>query len=369
MTPGWWARIEIRGRSLRTAAATTRITLDPNACSMMDPRRLGARAVPPPGAGRNGRWDGAHPASKSTVSGTARGSLALAMPDDRIALRTRRGRPVQATDIGSDSRASGPPTRPRGRRSSPAGSSGHRACSRRRARDAALPHLVVRPRRGGSGAGGRGGGLPRHPERQGHRGQSCGHLDHDRGAGAGGHLPADRGPGPGRRRARPTCPRGQDRELSRRPAVGRPQPGRHRVRGAGGGGHHPAPGRVPVPGSRPGRRPPVGPRSPTPASSPSSPTRCSSTPAGSIRCIALLAVSPLIDENLYSGDNGSAIIQQPGRVAPYSTFVNTASLWAFDPSDTTPPAPDLPVLGGAARRARWPARGPASTSRSPPPPT
>ena len=55
--------------------------------------------------------------------------------------------------------------------------------------------------------------------------------------------------------------------------------------------------------------------------------------------IALLQASPLIDKNLYAGGNGSAIIQQPGRVAPYSTFVNTATLWALDPSDTTPPAP------------------------------
>jgi len=55
--------------------------------------------------------------------------------------------------------------------------------------------------------------------------------------------------------------------------------------------------------------------------------------------IALLKESPLIDENLYAGGNGSAIIMQPGRVAPYSTFVNTASLWALDPADTTPPAP------------------------------
>ncbi len=55
--------------------------------------------------------------------------------------------------------------------------------------------------------------------------------------------------------------------------------------------------------------------------------------------IDLLAQSPLIDKNLYEGNNDSAIIQEPGRVAPYSTFVNTASLWAFDPSDVTPPAP------------------------------
>ncbi len=55
--------------------------------------------------------------------------------------------------------------------------------------------------------------------------------------------------------------------------------------------------------------------------------------------IALMQASPLIDKNLYSGGNGSAIIQQSGRVAPYSTFVNTTTLWALDPTDTTPPAP------------------------------
>jgi len=55
--------------------------------------------------------------------------------------------------------------------------------------------------------------------------------------------------------------------------------------------------------------------------------------------IALMQASPLIDTNLYSGGNGSAIIEQPGRVAPYSTFVNTATLWALHPTDTTPPAP------------------------------
>jgi hypothetical protein len=55
--------------------------------------------------------------------------------------------------------------------------------------------------------------------------------------------------------------------------------------------------------------------------------------------IALMEASPLIDKNLYQGANGSAIIQQPGRVAPYSTFVNTATLWALDPADTAPPAP------------------------------
>lgn len=55
--------------------------------------------------------------------------------------------------------------------------------------------------------------------------------------------------------------------------------------------------------------------------------------------ISLLAAAPLIDDNLYTGDRGSAIITEPSRVAPYATFVNTASLWAFNPTDTKPPAP------------------------------
>ncbi len=55
--------------------------------------------------------------------------------------------------------------------------------------------------------------------------------------------------------------------------------------------------------------------------------------------IALLQAAPLTDENLQSGTAASAIILQPGRYAPYNTFANTATLWALDPSDTTPPAP------------------------------
>ncbi|MDQ1360618.1 MAG: hypothetical protein QOJ44_995, partial [Acidimicrobiaceae bacterium] len=55
--------------------------------------------------------------------------------------------------------------------------------------------------------------------------------------------------------------------------------------------------------------------------------------------IALLQAANLTDENLQSGPAASAVIQQPGRYAPYSTFANTATLWGLDPSDTTPPAP------------------------------
>ncbi|MBF6556216.1 MAG: DUF3048 domain-containing protein [Acidimicrobiales bacterium] len=55
--------------------------------------------------------------------------------------------------------------------------------------------------------------------------------------------------------------------------------------------------------------------------------------------INLLAGAPLIDKNLYQGSNQSAIIQEPGRYSPYSTFVNTASLWALAPSDAAPPGP------------------------------
>jgi hypothetical protein len=54
----------------------------------------------------------------------------------------------------------------------------------------------------------------------------------------------------------------------------------------------------------------------------------------------LLSNAPLIDKNLYySSSGGSAIIVKSGRVAPYSTFANTSTLWALDSSDTSPPAP------------------------------
>jgi Protein of unknown function (DUF3048) N-terminal domain/Protein of unknown function (DUF3048) C-terminal domain len=54
----------------------------------------------------------------------------------------------------------------------------------------------------------------------------------------------------------------------------------------------------------------------------------------------LLASAPLIDKNLYySNSGGSAIILKSGRVAPYSSFADTSSLWALDSSDTSPPAP------------------------------
>jgi hypothetical protein len=54
--------------------------------------------------------------------------------------------------------------------------------------------------------------------------------------------------------------------------------------------------------------------------------------------LSLLKSSPLTDLNILAGAS-SAVITQPGRVAPYAMFVSTTSLWALDPSDTTPPAP------------------------------
>jgi Protein of unknown function (DUF3048) N-terminal domain/Protein of unknown function (DUF3048) C-terminal domain len=54
--------------------------------------------------------------------------------------------------------------------------------------------------------------------------------------------------------------------------------------------------------------------------------------------LALMSSSPLTEENILAG-TGSDIIHPSGRVAPYSTFANTAALWALDPSDSSPPAP------------------------------
>lgn len=53
----------------------------------------------------------------------------------------------------------------------------------------------------------------------------------------------------------------------------------------------------------------------------------------------MLASAPLTDENILNGDKESAVIIEPDRVAPYSTFTNTSASWALDPSDTRPPAP------------------------------
>ncbi len=57
--------------------------------------------------------------------------------------------------------------------------------------------------------------------------------------------------------------------------------------------------------------------------------------------LSLLSSSPLIDRNVLSG-SGSTIIHPSGRYAPYSTFANTAALWALDPTDVAPPAPIFP---------------------------
>jgi hypothetical protein len=68
--------------------------------------------------------------------------------------------------------------------------------------------------------------------------------------------------------------------------------------------------------------------------------------------LALMSSSPLTEENILAG-SGSDIIHPSGRVAPYSTFANTAVLWALDASDTSAPAPIFqysatPPAGAAA---------------------
>ena len=192
-------------------------------------------------------------------------------------------------------------------------------------------------------------GLCGHPGGQQHGQQGGGGGHHRSGRGSWRHLPVDRCAGPRGSRTRPPGPRRQDRQLPGRPAVGRPQPGRHRVRRARGGCHHPPARRLPVPECplvgdlRSAREPDVGILSQL-----SDPLFVH---AGGIDpVIALLASAPLIDDNLYTRGPGSAIIQEPGRVAPYATFVNTASLWAFNPTDNKPPAPIFHYSTGAASR-------------------
>lgn len=54
--------------------------------------------------------------------------------------------------------------------------------------------------------------------------------------------------------------------------------------------------------------------------------------------LALLAQAPIQDENVLAGAS-SVNVHPPGRVAPYSTFASTTSMWGLAPSDTSPPAP------------------------------
>ncbi len=53
----------------------------------------------------------------------------------------------------------------------------------------------------------------------------------------------------------------------------------------------------------------------------------------------LLANAPIQDRNILDGGMGGITLHPSGRSAPYSTFTNTAPVWATVPSGTTPPAP------------------------------
>ncbi len=75
--------------------------------------------------------------------------------------------------------------------------------------------------------------------------------------------------------------------------------------------------------------------------------------AGGIDPILQMLQTPnIIDENVLTALRRPSS-SNPAAVAPYSTFTNTASLWALDPSDTTPPAPiftysTIPPAGSVA---------------------
>ena len=129
-------------------------------------------------------------------------------------------------------------------------------------------------------------------------------------------CPADRNTRPGRHGPGPAGPGRQDRQLHGRPALVRPQPGRHRVRGAGGGSHHPAGGGVPVPAGRRWSVTSVRPGSPTPASSPSSPIRSSSMPAASPRCWPCWPSPRSSTRTSLAAATASAIIHPPGGSPP-----------------------------------------------------
>jgi hypothetical protein len=65
--------------------------------------------------------------------------------------------------------------------------------------------------------------------------------------------------------------------------------------------------------------------------------------------LSLLAAAPIHDENVFA--HPSVIINPPGRVAPYDTYVSTRAAWALLPSDDTPPSP-LFAYSAATPRGR-----------------
>jgi hypothetical protein len=53
--------------------------------------------------------------------------------------------------------------------------------------------------------------------------------------------------------------------------------------------------------------------------------------------IALVNDGNLINDDVFT--HGSVVQHVPGRYAPYDTYASTASIWALNPGDTSPPAP------------------------------
>ena len=214
------------------------VTVDPNACSMVDPPGTRCQGAPP----------GLTPPPGSHRGGPGRASLS-AHARRRTPARNRRRRAPRPTP------ATPPPPPAAG--ALPEGAAPAVRQGESGARPAvwwyvlgAVGVLLVAV---GDHAGGHLGPQDGH-------GQGPGGAHHHHAPAPVAHLPADRHAGARRHGAGPSRPGRQDRQLPRRPAVGRPQPGRHRLRGAGGGGHHPPGGRLPVPGGPAGRRPPLGPR-------------------------------------------------------------------------------------------------------------
>ena len=238
------------------------ITLDPNACSMMDPRG-------PRRQGGAGRLDGrpARPATgndpgrpPSTSGRPVRGSLSrqcltISTPPDPTPAAPPRVRPAPAP----------PSSRDRSCASSPG---------------VGLAHLVVRARdarRGGRRRGRRRGG---HPGEEGGRGKGGRHHDHRR---TGAHLPADRWRRPRAARSRPVRPSGS--RSATIPTTGRPPVSTRPTSCTRSPSREPSPAWWRCSSARPRRwsATSVRPDSPTPASSPSSPIPCSSTPEASTR--------------------------------------------------------------------------------------
>ena len=157
--------------------------------------------------------------------------------------------------------------------------------------------------------------------------------------------------------ARPSGAGGQDRQRPEGPPPDRPEPGRRRVRGGGGGRHHPLRRPVPLRGVEAGRAGAVGPHDRHPADQRPPPPAVRLL-GGQRHLPALRPRAPLVDVGVDAhptATTGTAPGRRPTTCSPHpgsSTWRRTGRCRRRPSSPTAPPA--APALGPGLAVTRVP---------------